>query len=85
METFIFNLNKNTKYKKLKNYASLYCSSSYGMYTYGLGNSNSIKEMTHFAYEINSYYENASEILPSNGKTKNYNLLEVEVFKISLI
>jgi len=33
---------------------------------------------------INNTYEKGNEILPSNNKDKYYDLLEAEVFKISI-
>ena len=84
METFIFNLNKNQKYKKIKSNASIYCNSSHGPYTalFGCYNINSMKSIRHYSNEINNYYVNGSEILPSNNQEKTYNLLESEVYKI---
>ena len=52
METFIFNLNKNAKYKKkIKNY-SLYSYNNYGMYTVYFGNHNdceTMKKIKHYS------------------------------------
>ena len=88
MNTFIFNLNKNQKYKKLTNNYSLYCNSNYGIYTNYLGNYSlnwTMKIITHFGNDINSYYENSLDILPNEGQTKTYDLEEMEVYKISTI
>ena len=83
METFIFNLNKNQKYKKSKSDYSIYCNSSYGPYTAYFGcDNNSMKSIRHYSNNINNYYVNGSEILPSNNQEKTYNLLESEVYKI---
>ena len=83
METFIFNLNKNQKYKKIKNDCSIYCNNSSGPYTAYFGcNNNSMKSIRHYSNNINNYYVNGSEILPSNNQEKTYNLLESEVYKI---
>jgi len=84
MNTFIFNLNKNQKFKKLKNDCSLYCNSNYGIYTADFGN-DSIKAIKLYGNEINSYYENGLDILPNNRETKSYDLEEMEVYKISKI
>ena len=87
-ETFIFSLNKNRKYKKAyQSIYSLYCSSTYGMYTAGFGNCSRCKTMKKFCHytNIEDFYENGSEILPSKRETKYYELLEVEVFKVSFI
>ena len=42
-----------------------------------------MKILVHYAGSINSYYKNGSEILPSNKQQTYYELLEVEVFKVS--
>jgi len=85
MNTFIFNLNKNQKFKKLTNDYSLYCYNNYGMFTADFGNhsSGSMKKIKHFGNYINDYYENGRDILPSGNEEKIYDLEEVEVFKIS--
>ena len=41
-----------------------------------------MKSMKHWAYDINNYFDNGSEILPSNNQAKTYDLIEVEVYKI---
>ena len=84
MDTFIFNLNKNQKYKKLKNDYSIWCYNRDGPYTIYLGcNSvNSMKSIRHWGNEINEYYDKGSEILPSNNQVKEYELIESEVYKI---
>ena len=84
MDTFIFNLNKNQKYKKLKNNGSILCYSSYGLHTndFGYYGMNSMKSIRHWGNEINEYYDKGSEILPSNNQVKEYELIESEVYKI---
>ena len=82
MDTFIFNLNKYQKYKKIKSDESIWCDSSFGPDTARLGCEKSMKSITHWADEINEYYDKGSEILPSNKKEKEYNLIETEIFKI---
>ena len=84
METFIFNLNKNQKYKKLISDCSTRCSSSNGPHTIYLGcySVNSMKSIKHWGYDINEFYDKGSEILPSSNQIKTYDLLETEVYKI---
>ena len=84
METFIFNLNKNQKYKKLKADYSAYCGSLYGPWTaeFGCHSTNSMKSIKRWNNLINEYYDKGSEILPSINKEKAYNLLETEVYRI---
>ena len=82
MDTFIFNLNKNKKYKKLKSDNSLICRGCFGPDTARLGcEKNSMKLLGIYA-GINEYYDKGSEILPSNNKDKTFDILEVEVYKI---
>ena len=85
MDTFIFNLNKNQKYKKLKADFSILCDSSNGPWTVGFGCSsmNLMKSISHYADDINKYFENGSEVLPSNNQTKEYDLIETEVYKVT--
>ena len=45
METFIFNLNKNKKYKKLKKDASILCDKNFGVYPNNFGNYSDCKTM----------------------------------------
>ena len=82
MDTFIFNLNKYQKYEKIKSGGSIFCKSSYGPNTARLGCEKSMKSITHWAGEINKFYDKGSEILPSNNQEKAYDLIETEVFKI---
>ena len=86
MDTFIFNLNKNQKYKKLKEYYSIWCYNIDGPYTIYLGCNgvNSMKSIRHWGNEINEYYDKGSEILPSNNQEKVYDLIETEVYKIMI-
>ena len=84
METFIFNLNKNQKYKKLISDGSALCLPSKGPYTADLvcDSANSMKSIKHWGNYINEYYDKGSEILPSNNQEKEYDLLETEIYKI---
>ena len=85
MDTFIFNLNKNQKYKKLIADLSIYCGKSYGPLTadFGCNFNKSMKIIKHYAnLNINEYYDKGSEILPSNNDKKVYDLIETEVYKI---
>jgi len=83
MDTFIFNLNKNQKYKKLKPECSILCDRPYGPDTYGLGCEKSMKSITHYAIlNINEYYDKGSEILSSNNQAKDYDLIETELYNI---
>ena len=83
METFIFNLNKKQKYKKLQNNNSINCSSFIGPWVYSFGFSNTMKEILSGDLKINSYYEKGSQIIYEKSSiAKSYNVIEVEVYKI---
>ena len=83
MDTFIFNLNKNQKYKKLQPEHSIYCFNSFGPLTSNFGcENNSMKSLNHWGNNINNYYDKGSEILQNNNQLKKYDLLETEVYKI---
>ena len=87
METFLFNLNSNQKYKKLQNSNSIYCSNSYGPWVYCLGfnQDNQMRKIRHYGLSINNYYEKGAEILPNNSQIeKQFELKEVEVYKIMM-
>ena len=87
MDTFMFNLNKNQKYKKLKNNDSICCNNSSGPWTYGFGfhGNNQMRKIQHGGSNINSQYENGAEILPNNSSTAKYfEIKEVEVYKITI-
>ena len=85
IDTFIFNLNQNKKYKKIKSDSSLFYSIQFGIYTADFGNDSNcgnMKKLVHWSNYINSYFENGSEILPIKGEKAFYELLEVEVFEV---
>ena len=83
MDTFIFNLNKNQKYKKLQPEHSIYCFNSFGPLTSNFGcENNSMKSLNHWGNNINNFYDKGSEILPNDNQLKQYDLLETEVYKI---
>ena len=57
MKTFIFNLNKNQKYKKLnKNFNSIFCDKNYGPHVNCLGfyDMANLKTIVHYGKEINN-------------------------------
>jgi len=88
MESFMFNLNKNQKYKKIKNGCSTYNSLDYGPWSYCFGfcKQNQMRKLEHEGKAINNYYENGSEILSNNSSSSQYfNVMEVEVFKINIL
>ena len=85
-ETFLFNLNQNKKYIKIENDYSLFYGNDYGIYTNDFGNGESCKTMKKivlYPSNTNYYYQNGSGILPNNKQKTYYELLEVEIFKVS--
>ena len=86
-KVFIFNLNQNKKYNNIRKKYSIYCNKDYGAYTDYFGNNAECKTMKRIIhdYRIHNTYENGLSILQSNGKSKYYDLLEVEVFKIETL
>ena len=86
LDTFMFNLNKSEKYKKLKNECSIYLSKNHGpwSYAFGFSSTNQMNKIQHCGTNINNYYENGANILPNNTNgTKYFNVSDVEVFKIN--
>ena len=86
MDTFIFNLNKGQKAKKITIDYTVYNNSNCGPWigTFGCSSSNTMRSIKHFGYTINDCYENGAEILPSGYQTKIYDLLETEVYKVTI-
>ena len=88
METFMFNLNTNQKYEKLKNGSkSIYCDKDYGPSTYKFGfhknEENKMSKIKHEGLSVNLYYRNGAEILPNNSyDEKDFEIKEIEVYKI---
>ena len=86
LDTFMFNLNKSEKCKKLKNECSIYLGKNYGpwIYSFGFKSTNQMNKILHGGTNINDYYENGANILPNNTNgTKYFNVTDVEVFKIN--
>ena len=42
-----------------------------------------MKSIRHWSKSINEYYDKGSEILPSGGQTKVYDLIETEIYKVT--
>ena len=84
-ESFMFNLNKNTKYKKVNDKTSIYCTEEHGPWTYSFGfrKENKMKKLKHCGLNIDYAYEKGSNILPNNShKDAYFDINEVEVYKI---
>ena len=82
-ETFMFNLNKEEKYKNKDNHISIWCSKESGPWTSYFGFIETMKKIEHRGISINKSYERGSEILPNDSEDKKFfDVLEVEVYKI---
>ena len=86
-ETFMFNLNKNKKYKKKNNDQSLWCYHDHGPWTASIGFNaqfdNQMKRIQHRGLRCNDFYEKGAEILPNNtNNRKFFDIKEVKVYKI---
>jgi len=86
---FIFNLNQNKKYMKIKrlylfDYPSFCCLSNCGPSVNGLGcNENiSLDYIFHSYEDIDKCFENGSEVLPSSSEEKKYKVKETEIFQV---
>ena len=86
LDTFMFNLNKLEKYKKLKNEYSTFMTKEYApwSYAFGFNSTNQMNKIEHRGKCINDYYGNGANILPNNtNEYKYFNVVDVEVFKIN--
>ena len=84
-ETFIFNLIKNEKYKKLISNYSINCKKDFGPWIgcFGFYPTHQMRKIVHNGLGMNSYFDNGAEILPNNtGNIKNFNVKEIEIYKI---
>ena len=87
MQTFLLNLDKNTKYEKIyNNYEhSITCKRDFGPWVPGFGFKieHQMKKVLHLGNLINKYFNKGAEILQNKYNTTTYfNIIEVEVFKI---
>ena len=86
LDTFMFNLNKSERYKKLKNECSIYLEKNHGPWSkaFGFYITDQMNKILHCGANINDYYENGANILHNNTNgTKYFNVSDVEVFKIN--
>ena len=87
LDTFMFNLNKSEKYKKIKNDCSIYVTKDCSPWTYAFGFNSTyqMNKIEHRGICINDYYEKGAEILSNNShEAKWFNVVEVELFKINV-
>ena len=84
-ESFMFNLNKNEKYKKTNNDTSIFCREDLGPWSYSFGftREGKMKKVQHGGSNINNAYKKGSNILNNNSsRTAYFDVIEVEVYKI---
>ena len=85
LDTFIFNLNKKKKHKKISTILSIYCNKEFGPFAGCIG-CNSGEEILNVYYRNTNIYQNKYEkdyeILPSGKEEKLYKINELEVYKI---
>ena len=87
LETFLFDLNKNKKYKKIKKEKSIFCRNDHGAWisVFGFYKIHQMRKIQHGGTSINNYYENGAECLSNNSTNfKYFDVKEVEVYKIIL-
>ena len=86
--SFLFNLNQNKKYKKNNSYNTMAfaCMKDVGPSANGLGcNPNIGLNFIYYSTNIDKYFENASQILPSKNKKEDeieYEVEDMEIFQI---
>ena len=87
MNTFMFNLNQNRVFKKIKNECSIYCDIRNGPFTYMFGffQNHQMRKIQSGGISISQYFDHGSEILPNNNQNiQYYNVREVEVYQIKI-
>ena len=83
---FMFNLNKNEKYKMIHNERSIWCTDYFGPWSINFGFNKTMKRVEHRGIKIEEGYEKGAEILPNNSeKIQYFDVKEVEIFKIIFI
>ena len=88
MNTFIFNLNNQTKFEKKRKDGSIYCSDTFGPYVSYLGMwGGGVKNMKQCYYNPKSTednFKNGENIIQNNKETIIFDLKEVEIWKVKL-
>ena len=84
-DAFMFNLNKNEKYKNTHDNGSIWCTEYFGPWTINFGFTKTMKKIEHRGTDINQAYEKGAEILPNDSnKTKIFDVNEVEVYELMI-
>ena len=82
-ESFMFNLNKEEKYKNIGKSENVWCTDYFGPWTWAFGFNKTMKKIEHRGIYVNEKYERGSEILSNNSENyKYFDISEVEVYKI---
>ena len=83
-KTFLFSLSNNRIYKKLNVEKSIRCVRENGPWFAYLGvTNNSLSNGLYYSKKKTDFpFEDYSNIIPNEGKDRNFNVKEIEVFKI---
>ena len=84
-ESFIFSLTNNKIYrKKEKSTESLYCGKNEGPWYGGIGSRNKNMSLGEFQFSRKGYefYGNIDDIIPNEGKTRFFDIDELEIFQL---
>ena len=87
MNTFIFNLDNQTKFEKKRKDGSIYCSDTFGPYVAYFGMwGGGVKNMKQCYYNPNTadYFKNGENIIPNENKWIIFDLKEVEIWNVKL-
>ena len=88
MNTFIFNLNNQTKFEKTNKSGSIYCKDTFGPYVSYFGMwDGSVKNMKQCYYNPPSTkdnFKNGDNIIPNEKNIITFDLKEVEIWKVKL-
>ena len=88
MNTFIFNLDNEIKFKKINKQGSIYCSGTFGPYVSYFGMwGESVKSMKQCYYNpspTKDNFKNGDNIIPNEKNKITFDLKEVEIWKVKL-
>jgi len=83
LDSFLFSLTDNKKFPKINKEQSINCYSSYGPWFYSFGLDSSLSRNQLIICKTNKNYQNANEMANLHKKNDNYDITELEVFKIN--
>jgi hypothetical protein len=85
LDSFLFSLTDNKKFPKINRGQSINCWSSSGPWFYSFGFDSSLSRNQLMIYKTNNNYQNANEMANLHKENDNYDITELEVFKINKI